>query len=315
LNEDIKQCLQEGHMILAAVILHETQVIISVYGSNESSLSKPNLVRLLLDVKSYCESVNTMKFPVEWENLISEDRTGAVKKTVTVSNGHNSLDQSRKDPLVNNKGKSVKVSDGISEEHDHIKKIKSDSDSDDSDSEEEETHTVQIEIRGNTGGFVGSTIEFDLVVTYEDGSPVKVKSTDFAVEITGPAAGSPIIISAKNDSSFRIEFIPTEPGANTLSIYMHHTLLTSGIKSIISKAGETAYLVHSKDISRGQLQGISVVPITNQDMKSLSKSDLLKQKLQDISTALELLEKIRLRTIAELEHLSHNNSNNETTNT
>jgi len=71
MTEDIKQCVQEGHMILAAVILHEAHTIISLYSS---SISKSNLVRLLLDVKSYCESVNTMKFPVEWENLITEDK-------------------------------------------------------------------------------------------------------------------------------------------------------------------------------------------------------------------------------------------------
>jgi len=151
---------------------------------------------------------------------------------------------------------------------------------------------------------VGSTIEFDLVVTYEDGSPVKVQSSDFAVAIHGPAASSPVTITTKTDSSFRIEFIPIEPGANTLSIYMHNTLLTSGIKSIISKAGETAFLVHSKDISRGQLQGISVVPLSNSEMKSLKKSDLLKLKLQDIATALEILENIRKKTMAELEELS-----------
>lgn len=151
---------------------------------------------------------------------------------------------------------------------------------------------------------MGSTIEFDLVVTYEDGSPVKVQSSDFAVEINGPACTSPVTITTKNDSSFRIEFIPLEPGANTLSIYMHNTLLTSGIKSIISKAGETAFLVHSKDISRGQLQGISVVPLSNHETKSLSKSDLLKLKLVDIATALQILENIRQKTIAELEKLS-----------
>jgi len=188
------------------------------------------------------------------------------------------------------------------------KRVKSESESEkedtDKESEGEETHTVQIEIRGNTGGFIGSTIEFDLVVTYEDGSPVKVQASDFAVEINGPAAASPVSITTKNDSSFRIEFIPIEPGANTLSIYMNNTLLTSGIKSIISRAGETAFLVHSRDISRGQLQGISVVPLSTNETKSLSKSDSLKQKLKDIAAALEILENIRLKTIAELEELS-----------
>jgi len=285
-------------------------MIISLYTNNDSSISKPNLVRLLTDVKTYCELVNTMKFPVEWENLINEDRlvstsTGGAKKSVTVTNGSSGpLDHSKKEQIP--RSKSVKVGDGISEEQDMPKRVKSaDSETEKDDTEtEEETHTVQIEIRGNTGGFVGSTIEFDLVVTYEDGSPVKVQSTDFAVEITGPASSSPVTITTKNDSSFRIEFIPTEPGSNTLSIFMHNTLLTSGIKSIISKAGETAYLVHSKDISRGQLQGISVVPINTAEMKSLSKSELLKQKLQDISSALGLLENIRARTLDQLEQLS-----------
>jgi len=85
---------------------------------------------------------------------------------------------------------------------------------------------------------------------------------------------------------------------------MHNTLLTSGIKSIISRAGETAFLVHSRDISRGQLQGISVVPLSTNETKSLSKSDSLKQKLKDIAAALEILENIRLKTIADLEELS-----------
>jgi len=308
MTEDIKQCVQEGHMILAAVILHEAHTIISLYSS---SISKSNLVRLLLDVKSYCESVNTMKFPVEWENLITEDK----KKTVTLpSNNNNNTsnsEQSKRDQSINRKQpkEHTKANEGHEEDLDPTKKIKSpESESDKEDTEKEsegeETHTVQIEIRGNTGGFVGSTIEFDLVVTYEDGSPVKVQSSDFAVEINGPASTSRVTISTKNDSSFRIEFIPLEPGANTLSIYMHNTLLTSGIKSIISKAGETAFLVHSKDFSRGQLQGISVVPLSNHETKSLSKSDLLKLKLVDIATALQILENIRQKTIAELEKLS-----------
>jgi len=70
--DDIKQFLQEGHMILAAVILHETNTIMSMYQADNSAISKPNLVRLLSDVKVYCESVNTMKFPPEWENVIIE---------------------------------------------------------------------------------------------------------------------------------------------------------------------------------------------------------------------------------------------------
>jgi len=69
--EDIKQYVQEGHMILAAVIPHEAHKIITSYSN---AISKSNLVRLLLDVRNYCESVNTMKFPVEWENLIAEER-------------------------------------------------------------------------------------------------------------------------------------------------------------------------------------------------------------------------------------------------
>jgi len=239
-----------------------------------------------------------MKFPVEWENLITSDDRTTTKKTTITMNPETKKESSHKK-------QSIKA--GESDDIDHLKRKKSgesDSDKDDSDkenSDDEETHTVQIEIRGNTGGFVGSTIEFDLVVTYEDGSPVKVHASDFAVEINGPAASSPVTITTKNDSSFRIEFIPSEPGANTLSIYMHNTLLTSGIKSIISKAGETAFLVHSKDISRGQLQGISVVPTAN---KGQSKSELLKQKLEDIATALELLENLRTKTLAEIENIS-----------
>jgi len=184
---------------------------------------------------------------------------------------------------------------------------KDDSEKEDSDEDGNETHTVQIEIRGNTGGFVGSTIEFDLVVTHEDGSPVKVQASDFGVEIHGPATSSPVNISAKGkeDGSFRIEFIPKEAGANSLSIYMHNTLLTSGIKSIISKAGEVAFLIHSKDISRGQLQGISVVPVAI--VKSQSRVENLKQKLEDIASALEMLENLRVKTLSEMESLSTNN--------
>jgi hypothetical protein len=304
MTEDIKQYVQEGHMILAAVILHEAHTIITSYSN---AISKSNLVRLLLDVRNYCDSVNTMKFPVEWENLIAEER----KKTVTLPNNahNNNLDGPSKPRDQNKKQYNNRV-EGHEEEIDpnSTKRVKSESESEkedsDKESEGEETHTVQIEIRGNTGGFIGSTIEFDLVVTYEDGSPVKVQASDFAVEINGPAAASPVSITTKNDSSFRIEFIPIEPGANTLSIYMNNTLLTSGIKSIISRAGETAFLVHSRDISRGQLQGISVVPLSTNETKSLSKSDSLKQKLKDIAAALEILENIRLKTIAELEELS-----------
>jgi hypothetical protein len=295
--EDIKACVQEGHMILAAVILYEAHTIISYYSSDTSAISKPNLVRLLLDVKSYCESVNTMKFPVEWENLITSDDRSTKKTTITMN------PDTKKES--SHKKQSLKAGEANSDDIARKKSGESDSDKEDSDkenSDEEETHTVQIEIRGNTGGFVGSTIEFDLVVTYEDGSPVKVHASDFAVEINGPAASSPVTITTKNDSSFRIEFIPSEPGANTLSIYMHNTLLTSGIKSIISKAGETAFLVHSKDISRGQLQGISVVPTSAN--KGLTKSELLKQKLEDIATALELLEHLRTKTLAEIENIS-----------
>jgi len=59
-------------MILAAVILNEMHTIMSMFGSDNTSISRPNLVRLLHDVKNYCDSVNTMKFPAEWENIIQE---------------------------------------------------------------------------------------------------------------------------------------------------------------------------------------------------------------------------------------------------
>jgi len=245
-----------------------------------------------------------MKFPPEWENTIQELKKGAGPK--------------RKSPRVAvNSGKDIRDvdADGVRPKHvPHSPQVREDgstskdeSEKDDSDEDANETHTVQIEIRGNTGGFVGSTIEFDLVVTHEDGSPVKVHASDFGVEINGPAQSSPVNISAKGkeeDGAFRIEFIPKEAGANTLSIYMHHTLLTSGIKSVISKAGEIAFLIHSKDVSRGQLQGISVVPVASTKM---SRAEALKQKLEDIATALEMLESLRGKTLMEMESLSPNN--------
>jgi len=54
--EDIKQCLQEGHMILAAVILHEMHTIMSMYSEDSLSISRPSLLKLLQDVRVYCES-------------------------------------------------------------------------------------------------------------------------------------------------------------------------------------------------------------------------------------------------------------------
>jgi len=289
-----------------------------MFGSDNTSISRPNLVRLLHDVKNYCDSVNTMKFPAEWENIIQElskkggglstaVNAGAKKKpptvpSVTGKDGTRSEAPADETESIASKTKPPTANqareDGSASEKEY-------SDKEESEEEGNETHTVQIEIRGNTGGFVGSTIEFDLVVTHEDGSPVKVQASDFAVEIHGPAASSPVNISAKGkaeDGSFRIEFIPKDSGANTLSIYMHNTLLTSGIKSIISKAGEVAFLIHSKDISRGQLQGISVVPVANS--KSQSRAEALKQKLEEIATALEMLENLRAKTISEMESLS-----------
>jgi len=271
------------------------------------------LVKLLNDVKNYCDSVNTMKFPTEWENIILElskkggslsSATNAKKKTPPNGPPATGKEMGRSDvhaddtESVTSKTKPQAREDGSGSERDDTEK-------EESFDEGNETHTVQIEIRGNTGGFVGSSIEFDLVVTHEDGSPVKVQASDFAVEIHGPAASSPVNISAKGkaeDGSFRIEFIPKDAGANTLAIYMHNTLLTSGIKSIISKAGEVAFLIHSKDISRGQLQGISVVPVATS--KSQTRTEVLKQKLEEIATALEMLENLRAKTLSEIESLS-----------
>jgi len=289
-------------MIIAAVILNEMYSIMSMFGADNSSVSRPNLVRLLNDVKHYCESVNTMKFPPEWENTIQElskkgtansPRSPTAKKSRVTSPLASSRDVDS-DVTASRKAQSAKARDEASD--------KEDSEKEDSEEEVHETRTVQIEIRGNTGGFVGSTIEFDVVVTHEDGSPVKVHASDFGVEIHGPAAGSHVTISAKGkeeDGAFRIEFNPTEPGANTLSIFMHNTLLTGGVRSIISKAGETAFLIHAKDIIRGQLQGISVVPVVS---KALSRSEALKQKLDNIATALEILEALRTRTLTQMEN-------------
>jgi len=237
-----------------------------------------------------------------------------IKKKTSATTTGNGNKEGKKSPRGKTGNPNKTENETDKEKEKNIKSPKRDeneagSDKEDSQKEKEdsegdnETHTVQIEIRGNTGGFVGSTIEFDLVVTHEDGSPVKVYASDFAVEIHGPAANSPVNITSKgkDDGAFRIEFVPKEPGANTLAIYMHNTLLTSGIKSIISKAGETAFLIHSKDISKGHLQGISVVPASVN--KNLSKAEVLKLKLNDITSAVEMLEALRVKTLAEIENV------------
>jgi len=276
-----------------------------MFGDDNSTISRTNMARLLNEVKHYSDLVSTMKFPTEWENILLE-----LSKKGTQASSSGTSKKEKTPPIPINKETQQDTIPSPSSKH-TIKNSKdaSLSEKDESakeDSDENETHTVQIEIRGNTGGFVGAPIEFDLVVTHEDGSPVKVQASDFAVEIHGPAASSPVIISTKGkgeeDGAFRIEFKPTAAGANTLSIFMHNTLLTSGIKSVISKAGEIAFLVHTKGLLRGQLQGISVIPLTS--AKSLSRTELLKQKLQDIATVLEMLETIRTNTIAEMETLS-----------
>jgi len=171
----------------------------------------------------------------------------------------------------------------------------------DGEEEDEDTQTVQIEIRGNTGGFVGSVIEFDLVVTHEDGTPVKVDASAFDVAISGPAEKSKVSIMAKGEGAFRIEFIPEEEGPNTLSIFMHQMLLTSGIRSIISKAGELAFLVHQKEISRGQLQGISVVPTAIP--KDLSRKEIVAGKITAIEQCEKLLKELKAKYQEELNNL------------
>jgi len=148
---------------------------------------------------------------------------------------------------------------------------------------------------------VGSVIDFDLVVTHEDGTPVKVEASAFSVEISGPAEKSRVNIIAKGEGAFRIEFIPEAEGPNTLSIFMNEMLLTSGIRSAISKAGELAFLVHTKDISRGQLQGISVVP--SAIPKDISKADLIKFKLTGIEKCEDLLRSLRAKLEAELQEV------------
>jgi len=168
--------------------------------------------------------------------------------------------------------------------------------------EDEAPQTVQIEIRGNTGGFVGSVIDFDLVVTHENGNPVRVEASAFKVEISGPAEKSKVNIMAKGEGAFRIEFIPEEEGPNTLSIFMHNMLLTSGIRSVISKAGELAFLVHAKDISRGQLQGISVVPAAVP--KDFDREQILKYKLNNVELCLTMLQELKGKLDAELKESS-----------
>jgi len=145
-------------------------------------------------------------------------------------------------------------------------------------------------------------IDFDLVVTHEDASPVKVDAAAFDVEISGPAAKSKVNIMAKGEGAFRIEFTPEQEGPNTLSIYMHGMLLTSGIRSIISRAGELAYLVHGKDLSRGQLQGISVVP--NAISKDISKKELVQMKLDGIAECEKMLKDLRVKYEAEMKELN-----------
>eukprot|EP01124_Arcella_intermedia_P032347 TRINITY_DN7524_c0_g1_i1.p1 TRINITY_DN7524_c0_g1~~TRINITY_DN7524_c0_g1_i1.p1 ORF type:complete len:419 (-),score=84.30 TRINITY_DN7524_c0_g1_i1:10-1266(-) len=308
MTEDLQSFFQEGNMILATIILTEINLLIFYYSSEPSSISRVHLLKLLTDVRGYCDLVNTMKFPADWENIINDlSKKGAA----AVAASPPPLTTSQSTP---NSQLPVKKKGPIHQQEEGPSHVKFESSKDESDSDDNETHTVQIEIRGNTGGFVGCNIEFDLVVTHEDGTPISVRAADFSVEINGPAAGCPVSITSKGkeDGAFRIEFVPTEAGSNFLSIYMHNTLLTSGIKSIISPAGETAFLLHASDLSRGQLQGISVVPIPQN--KTLSTLDLLNLKLEDINSAFELLEALKKRTLEEIDkhHLHQPRTNNQT---
>jgi len=122
------------------------------------------------------------------------------------------------------------------------------------------------------------------------------------VEISGPAEKSKVTIMAKGEGAFRIEFIPEEEGPNTLSIFMHKMLLTSGIRSVISKAGELAFLLHAKDISRGQLQGISVVPVAVP--KDSTKEQIIKLKLANLDACMDMVKELKAKLEAELKESS-----------
>jgi len=293
---DLKQHVEDGHMFLSAVLQKELAMVVALHNEDKKAVTAGNLHSILSQAHTYCDHVSTMKFPAEWESLLEEvnpkykkEKEKKIPEKSSKSPDREGKDkkEGKKEPLSPGKGK------GVEEKLEEIaKNVEVSEDGDD-------TQTVQIEIRGNTGGFVGSVIDFDLVVTHEDGSPVKVDAAAFAVDISGPAAKSAVNIMAKGEGAFRIEFIPEEEGPNTLSIYMHEMLLTSGIRSIISRAGELAFLVHTKDISRGQLQGISVVP--NAVAKELSRKDIIEHKLAAISQCTEVLKQLRTKFEVELE--------------
>jgi len=309
-TSQMKQLVEEGHMFLSAVLQKEIASIVALHTEDKKTVTSINLARLLLQVHVYCDHVSTMKFPAEWESLLEEvnpkykkekekrlqEKSKPMEKTKEAKEEGRTY--SKKDPS------SPKGKPGEDKKDDKLSpKTGGDEEESLGSEEAEDTQTVQIEIRGNTGGFVGSVIDFDLVVTHEDGSPVKVDASAFDVEISGPAANSKVTILAKDEGAFKIDFIPDEEGPNTLSIFMHEMLLTSGIRSIISRAVELAFLVHSKDISRGQLQGISVVP--NAIPKETSPQDLIRLKLEGISQCDKILQDLRAKLEAELKELNN----------
>eukprot|EP01125_Pyxidicula_operculata_P011222 TRINITY_DN366_c0_g1_i6.p1 TRINITY_DN366_c0_g1~~TRINITY_DN366_c0_g1_i6.p1 ORF type:complete len:407 (-),score=99.65 TRINITY_DN366_c0_g1_i6:3-1223(-) len=352
----LKKLIEEGQMILSAVLLSETVATVSFYEQDKKCLPVQNFSRLLHSVKHYCNSVTTMKFPEEWEKIITSelpqsapekirskrekpssprgvsgsplssspgsrnspttpgspqmskrdlDKSQVVTSSPKVNNSNTDAHKEASTPAKKNNNNTNNTTTTTTTTTNTTAPKPEEQNTEGDEEDEDGAQTVQIEIRGNTGGFVGSVIEFDLVVSHEDGSPVEVEPDAFEVEISGPAKDSKVSVVPKVPGSFRIEFVPNEAGPNMLSVFLHGTLLTSGIKSIISKAGEVAFLLHAKDISKGQLQGTSVVPL---GLPPKDPTELLKKKLKDLEEAKSLIEDLINKSTKELRELENNNT-------
>jgi len=74
--QEIDELIEDGHVILSALLLDDTVKVVSGFeGETSTTISRSKLAKLLGEVKDYCEITNTLQFPPEWVQLVSEIET------------------------------------------------------------------------------------------------------------------------------------------------------------------------------------------------------------------------------------------------